>query len=379
MRLPGPSRRRATCGPGRGHPQRHRDLAKGGRDRARGAGAVRARLGAAAMLPEMEAAFADWRPQLALRETCEYAAAVVATRRGVPHAQVAISRSENEAGALLTAAPVLEDYERGVVERITRSPYLTCFPASVDPDSFPDTRRFSEPRRPEVARLPSFWAGETLPLAYLSFGSVTGSLAMAGEVYRLALEAVKDLPMRVLLTVGNRIDVTELGPVPENVHVERWVPQEQVFPEASLVICHGGSGTTFGALAAGLPLVIVPLFADQSSNGHRVADAGAGVVVAAGDEKQSSRPFGHLDAARVAAAIKTVLNDPGYGRAAARIAASWPPCLPWERFWRLSARNWHRSHHNSRTTYRIAINHRRQPGGPPCHCTLTRPIPTTRN
>ena len=96
-----------------------------------------ARLCTAAMLPEMEAAFADWRPELALRETCEYAAAVVATRRGVPHAQIAISQSENEAGALRIAAPVLEDYEHGVVEQILRSPYLTRFPASLRPGLVP--------------------------------------------------------------------------------------------------------------------------------------------------------------------------------------------------------------------------------------------------
>ena len=44
-------------------------------------------------------------------------------------------------------------------------------------------------------------------------------------------------------------------------------------------MCHGGSGTTLGALAAGLPLVIVPLFADQPANAKRVAEVGAGLVV----------------------------------------------------------------------------------------------------
>ena len=91
-------------------------------------------------------------------------------------------------------------------------------------------------------------------------------MAIADEMYPVALEAVKDLPARVLLTVGNRIDITELGPIPANIHVEPGSSRRRV-PEASLVICHGGSGTTFGALAAGLPLVIVPLFADQFANG----------------------------------------------------------------------------------------------------------------
>jgi len=67
------------------------------------------------MLPAMEAAFAEWQPELVLRETCEYAAAVAAARRGIPQAQIAISQGETEASALGTAAPVLEAYESGVV------------------------------------------------------------------------------------------------------------------------------------------------------------------------------------------------------------------------------------------------------------------------
>ncbi|MEJ7566784.1 MAG: nucleotide disphospho-sugar-binding domain-containing protein [Gaiellaceae bacterium] len=71
----------------------------------------------------------------------------------------------------------------------------------------------------------------------------------------------------------------ELGEVPANVHVERWVPQAQVLADAAAIVCHGGAGTTLGALAAGVPAVFVPLFADQPHNAVRAAGAGAGVVV----------------------------------------------------------------------------------------------------
>jgi hypothetical protein len=47
-------------------------------------------------------------------------------------------------------------------------------------------------------------------------------------------------------------------------------PCDAVLPHAALVVCHGGSGSTFGALAAGVPLVIWPLFADQFRNGRAV-------------------------------------------------------------------------------------------------------------
>jgi UDP:flavonoid glycosyltransferase YjiC (YdhE family) len=67
--------------------------------------------------------------------------------------------------------------------------------------------------------------------------------------------------------------------VPENVRVERWVPQAEALAQASLVVCHGGSGTVLGALAANLPLVIMPLFADQFANARTLAGAGAAAVV----------------------------------------------------------------------------------------------------
>ena len=47
---------------------------------------------------------------------------------------------------------------------------------------------------------------------------------------------------------------------------------------ASAAVGHGGAGTTLSALAAGCPLVVVPLFADQPYNAVRVAVSGAGVA-----------------------------------------------------------------------------------------------------
>jgi hypothetical protein len=68
----------------------------------------------------------------------------------------------------------------------------------------------------------------------------------------------------------------------DNVHIESWVAQEDIFPFASMVIRHGGSGTTFGALAAGVPLIFLPTFADQPTNAALIEGAGAGIIVGDG-------------------------------------------------------------------------------------------------
>jgi MGT family glycosyltransferase len=156
----------------------------------------------------------------------------------------------------------------------------------------------------------------------MTFGSVIGHLPEAAGVFRAALAAVSGLPARVLLTVGRGIDPGNLGPRPGNVRVEQWVPQADVLAHAALVVCHGGSGTAFGALAAGVPLVICPLFADQSNNGRIVEMAGCGLVVRGRDLAVGEfRGLGPADVAPLRDAIERLLGEPAHGRAAQQVAA----------------------------------------------------------
>ena len=238
-------------------------------------GTIFAGLNVEAMLAPLEQAIDEWQPDLVLREPNEYASAIAAERHGIPHARVAISLAIAEEGALAFATPALEDVQPGIVDAIAASPYLTCFPESLDRAHFP-VRRFHDPGLDAAPQpLPDWWPGNDAPLVYLTFGSVAAAFQSAADAYRHALDALADLPVRVLLTIGREL---ELGLPPPNAHVEQWVPQADVLACASLVVCHGGSGTTMGALAAGLPLVVVPLFADQPFNAVRVAAVGAGVV-----------------------------------------------------------------------------------------------------
>jgi UDP:flavonoid glycosyltransferase YjiC (YdhE family) len=124
------------------------------------------------------------------------------------------------------------------------------------------------------------------------------------------------------LTVGRQFDRSTIGPVPANVHVEAWVEQAEVLGQARLVVCHGGSGTAFGAMAAGIPVVVVPLFADQFENGRRIAAAGAGLVVEPEDHGGGGprRVIAEEDAPRIAHGIEAVLGETSYLSRARRIA-----------------------------------------------------------
>ena len=281
------------------------------------------RLAATAMLPGMERTCAEWSPDLVLRDPCEYASAVVAGRLGIPSAQVAISLAEAEAWSIAAAAPALDAHRPGLVDELRASPYLTRFPASLDPSPFPATTRFRDSGPTRGRPLPDWWRGSEAPLVYMTFGTVLGHMSIAAGVYRTALSAIGGVPVRALLTLGRQLDRSSLDPIPANVHVEAWVDHSDVLAAADLVVCHGGSGTAFGALAAGVPVVVVPLFADQFENGRRIADGGAGLVVEATETTGAPvrRLIGQEDAPRIAAGITSVLATPSYRRNARRIAA----------------------------------------------------------
>ena len=279
-------------------------------------GEIFARLNVQAMLPALRSAIAEWKPDVVIHEQTEFASAIAAHEAGVHHARLGIALTGLDRVWLAIAEPGIEEQHPGVAEVIWGTPYLTLFPAALDdPEAeWPaDVRRFRDAAEPASDKpLPSWWEEESLPLVYVSFGTVVGGTPMAGALYGAALAAAAELPARVLMTVGRELDVDALGPLPANVHVESFVPQVDVFGHASLVVTHGGSGTTLGALAAGLPLVVVPLFADQPDNARRVEAVGAGVV---------AEPTGVRDA------IETVLGEAKFARAAQRLAVeiAWLP------------------------------------------------------
>ncbi len=95
------------------------------------------------------------------------------------------------------------------------------------------------------------------------------------RLVRVALEALPPAGMSVLATTAAH-DPAEFAP-PSGSRVERFVPHAAVLERAACVICHGGMGITQKALAAEVPVVVVPFGRDQLETARRVEVAGAGV------------------------------------------------------------------------------------------------------
>ena len=286
-------------------------------------GEIFGRLNTTAALPRLRAACEEWRPDVVLRDPNEYGSALAAEAHGIPHARVAVGLASSEELALGIAAGPVDALRTSVglppdpgADVLRDSPYLSVFPGTLDEGAQPDTHRFRDPAWDAPAgELPDWWPGRRdEPLVYVTFGSVAGGIEQALPVYGVAMRAVAELPVRVLLTVGRELDLEALPAAPENVRVERWVPQQDVLGHAAAAVVHGGSGSTLGAIAAGVPLVVLPLFADQPENARRVAEVGAGLAV------EPDREQVDATVAPLRDAVERVLAEPGYGERARAIA-----------------------------------------------------------
>lgn len=120
---------------------------------------------------------------------------------------------------------------------------------------------------------------------------MAAGIGLFPHFYVSVLDTLADVPARVLMTLGRGADPEALATTPPNSHVEQWWSQDQIMAQAALTVNHGGFGTTLAALAAGVPQVVVPLFAlDQFETGSRLSEIGAGVVVPSREDLKATAP-----------------------------------------------------------------------------------------
>jgi UDP:flavonoid glycosyltransferase YjiC (YdhE family) len=98
-------------------------------------------------------------------------------------------------------------------------------------------------------------------------------------------------------------------PAPPNVQVLRAAPHRKILAEASVVVTHAGHGIVMKSLAAGVPMVCIPMGRDQRDNAARVLRLRAGVQIG-----KRSTPD------RIAAAVAEVMDHAHYAAAARHFA-----------------------------------------------------------
>ena len=171
-------------------------------------GEIFGRLDAQAAFPVVLQTMASWRPDVVVRDPCEFGALIAAARLGIPQVQVAIG----VAGIMRTFADWVDEPLRELEQRAELDQIRGCGEDPEHADVHLGTgnvgrigRRATGRRRAPVWRyrtptsaadnaLPATWGDAAVPLVYVSFGSVTGSQERFGGMYSGVLAVLADLP-----------------------------------------------------------------------------------------------------------------------------------------------------------------------------------------
>jgi UDP:flavonoid glycosyltransferase YjiC (YdhE family) len=264
---------------------------------------------------------ADWQPDLIVCDEMDFGAMVVAERLSLPYASVQVIASGSFSSPELLAEPLQAlRAEYGLppdpeLVMLRRYLVLSPFPPSYRDPRFPlpatahALRTFGLNAAGDGVAPP--WLAELgeKPTVYFTLG--TEFNLESGDLLARVIAALRELPITLIATVGREIDPAELQPQPANVRIEQYIPQAALLPRCRAVVSHGGSGTVIGALAHGLPQVLIPLGADQLANAARCTDLGVGRVL----DAMTITPD------LVREAVSEVLTDPSYRQQAARIKA----------------------------------------------------------
>ncbi|MGN6758390.1 MAG: glycosyltransferase [Thermomicrobiales bacterium] len=271
-------------------------------------------------LADVRAVCARWRPDVIVRENAEFAGCVAAEALGLPHAVVqngnlamlgALPRELLRArlDALRAAAELPPDPDLAMPVR-----YLLLLPV---PRSFhdpalplPPTAHFVRPLafdRTGDEGLPGWLdALPPRPTVFMTLGTV---FTYRVDLFAAVIAALGDEPLNLIVTVGRDQDPAQFGPQPANVRVERYIPESLLLPHCALMVNVAGLNSVRTACEHGVPLVLLPLMAEQAFNGERCAALGMARVL---DAATVTPPAGR-------AAVREVLEDRRYRENAARV------------------------------------------------------------
>lgn len=148
-------------------------------------------------------------------------------------------------------------------------------------------------------------------ILFISLGTV---ITKNISFYRNCIAAFRDSDMDVIMSVGNEIDILELGVVPSNFQIEKRVNQIEVLQKADAFITHCGMNSVNEALYHEVPLILFPQTAEQGGVAYRVSELGAGIYLK------------DCNAEAIKQAVDAVLDNPVYRENAKNIAKDFKSC-----------------------------------------------------
>ena len=139
-------------------------------------------------------------------------------------------------------------------------------------ETFSDKYAFVGPSVREAAPLPRTSDRKRV---YISMGTVNNDMP---ALYRRCIEALSDR-YELILSVGQSVNVADLGVLPPHVTAAQHVDQMAVLADCDAFLTHCGMNSVSEALYCGVPLVLYPQTAEQQGVANRTAELGAGVML----------------------------------------------------------------------------------------------------
>lgn len=146
-------------------------------------------------------------------------------------------------------------------------------------------------------------------LIYISLGTVFNQ---AIDFYKLCMDALGDTEHTIVMSIGDKVQISDLGRIPANFIVKNVVPQTDLLPHTKLFITHGGMNSAHEGLYYGVPLIVIPQSADQPVIAEQISRVGAGVTLRMDD----------LTAEQIREAADHVLSHASYKTAAVNMQQS---------------------------------------------------------
>jgi len=141
------------------------------------------------------------------------------------------------------------------------------------------------------------------PLVYASMGTLQNG---SKEAFEIIARGCAKLDVQLVMSLGGGFSIDSLGELPGQPIVVEFAPQLELLKHATVVITHAGLNTVLESIAEGKPMVAIPIGNDQPGVAARLAAKGAAIVL----------PRKKLTADKVEKAVRTVLEDDRYRRAA---------------------------------------------------------------
>ncbi|MBB3349113.1 glycosyltransferase [Sphingomonas sp. BK069] len=173
--------------------------------------------------------------------------------------------------------------------------------------SLPSTFLYGSPWRSEESHEPAL-PDDGPPLVFCSLGTLQGSRR---ALFATMAQACAAIGARAVIGHGGGLSRDEESALPGDPLVRAFWPQTAVLRRCSAAVLHGGFNTVLDALSAGVPIVALPIGFEQPATAARIVRLGAGQTLS--PRRLSSRTLAN--------ALREVIDQPSYARAARGIAA----------------------------------------------------------